>query len=1176
MILNFRYSFLFISICLLLNSCQQDNAKQFTLVEAEKSGIAFKNSITETDSLNYFSFPYMYNGAGVGVGDFNNDGLEDIFFAGNETSSKLYINEGDFKFKDITEKAGLETNVWCNGVSIIDINQDGLQDIYISVGGFSDNQKRKNKLYINNGDLTFSEQSAVYGIDDNGYSTQSTFFDYDNDGDLDLYILTHANEPTTKIDKLYTLTDGTGPSTDRLYENVGFIDGHIRYKNVSNIAGITIEGYGLGIAVLDINKDGYQDLYIANDYVADDILYVNNKNGTFTNHAKNYFKQTSRNSMGIDAADINNDQLVDIVTLDMLPQSNLRKKTMTANMNHEHYRELIKKGYSPQFIRNALQLNRGQGANDHPVFSEVGRLAGIFETDWSWSPLLADYDNNGKKDLYISNGFMRDITDHDFQEYSSQTTIFVKGSGKISKTDILQKLQSLESIELPNFLYSNEGDLHFKDRTKEWGLSHASLSNGAAYADFNNDGNLDLVVNNLNSPAFLYRNNGNLNKENHYIQIKLEGESGNLNGIGASITTYLPNNVVLSNDVFPVRGFMSSSSIKTHIGLGRENIVDSIVIKWPNNTQQTYKELAVDSTYVFKQESISIGKSKEDRSYLFTELSDSLHLKYIPVENDNNDFRQEPLLMHLNDNNGPSVAVGDVNGDGLDDLFMGGPRYQNGSFFIQKGDGTFISRPLLGSDKFEDMGALFLDVDNDGDQDLYVVSGGSSVKFYNRGHYQDRLYLNDGTGNFLLDTDALPEIKSSGSCVIAGDYDNDGDLDLFIGGMIEPGSFPTSPKSYLLQNNGGKFTDVTNTIPNLQKAGMVRGALFSDYDNDNDVDLLLVGEWMPIMLFENNGGEFVLNNEGELFAHKGWYNSIAGGDMDNDGDIDYIVGNIGENTVYKATNDKPIRMYVKDFDTNNSLDPIITRDIQNKEVPVAPRGLLGSQLRMLYKAFPSYNDYANANMNQFLKVLDTTGMKVLEINTNASSYIENLGNGKFKFKDLPLEAQFSPIFGIQIQDLDQDGNLDILGVGNYYQTEVISGRYDAGKGIVLRGNGKGDFNNISLDESNFLVDNDAKSIARLQWKDQLLWIVGGNASKTLAYKQTNTANKAKLVKFEEKDNFAIIYLNSNKITKVENYKGEGYLSQASATLYWNPDVMKKIEFFDKDGELLRTYDHSFK
>ncbi|EIJ40747.1 hypothetical protein JoomaDRAFT_3817 [Galbibacter orientalis DSM 19592] len=1170
MILNFKYTYLFIIVSLIIISCKEDTSTQFTLLTPQASGITFENKITETAALNYFSFPYMYNGGGVGIGDFNNDGLEDVFFAGNEMSSKLYLNKGEFKFNDITIDAGLQTKVWCNGVSIVDINQDGWQDIYVSVGGFADASKRENKLFINNKDLTFTESAAAYGINDNGYSTQSVFFDYDNDGDLDLYILTHANEPTTKIDKLYTLTDGTGPSTDKLYENIGTVNGKISYVDVSKNAGILTEGYGLGIALIDINKDGWQDLYIANDFVADDVLYVNNKNGTFTNKAKSYFKQTSRNSMGIDAADINNDQLMDIITLDMLPQSNLRKKTMTSTMNHEHYRELIKKGYSPQFIRNALQLNRGEGKNNHPVFSEIGRLAGVFETDWSWSPLLADYNNDGKKDLYITNGFMRDITDHDFQEYSSQATVFVKGTGSISKSDILKKLQNLESIKLPNYLYTNNGDLNFEDKTHSWGMLHASLSNGAAYADFNNDGNLDLVVNNLNSPAFIYRNNGLTSHANHYLKVKLEGEKGNKNGIGATINTYVKQNTLTYN-VSPVRGFMSSSTIHTHIGLGTQNEIDSVMVTWPDNSKQVFKNIKVDTSYVFTKKTIlEEEENNKIKHFMFDEISDNINVKYSPKENDNNDFRQEPLLLHLNDNNGPAIAVGDIDGDGIDDFFIGSPRYQEGVFYKQSIDGSFTSSTLKNSEKFEDMGALFFDADNDGDLDLYVVSGGSSVKFYDRGHYQDRLYKNDGNGNFTIDTTALPSMASSGGTVVAGDYDNDGDLDLFVGGMIEPGAFPSSPKSYLLQNNGGQFKDITGSVTNLQHAGMVRAALFTDYDNDNDLDLIIVGEWMPIMLFENREGALTLNKETNLLNLKGWYNSIAGADMDNDGDIDYMVGNMGENNIYKPTIEKPIRMYAKDFDSNSSIDPIITRYIQNVEVPIAPRGLLASQLRVLYKTFNSYKEYANADINQFLRALDTTNMEVLEINKGASSYLENIGDGQFKVKDLPKEVQFSPLFGIQIQDFDDDGNLDLLGVGNYYHTEVISGRYDAGKGIVLKGNGHGAFQTISLDKSNFLVDSDAKSIAQIKWKDEVLWLVGSNNSKTLAFKKSTNNENVKLLRFEKEERTAVTHLTNGGKTKIESYKGSGYLSQSAPILNWNSKIMEKIEFFDKNGNIKRT------
>lgn len=1162
--------FLLIGIGTVLYSCTTE-VKQFELIEAEDSGIQFVNKIQELDTLHYFNFPYMYNGGGVGVADFNNDGLEDIFFSGNMVSSKLYINKGSFKFEDHTQKAGLETNSWVMGVSIIDINQDGWQDVYLSVAGHAEGAKRKNKLFVNNGDLTFTEMAAEYGIDDNGHSTQAAFFDMDNDGDLDMYLLTHANEPTTNIDKIYTLTDGTGPSTDRLYENIGIESGHPKFQNISTKAGVTIEGYGLGLSVTDINQDGWLDLYITNDFIADDILYVNNQDGTFTNKAKEYFKQTSRNSMGIDAADINNDDLIDFITLDMLPESNLRKKTMTSNMNHEHYKDVLKNDFSPQFIRNALQLNRGQGANNHPVFSEVGRLAGVYETDWSWSPLFADFDNDGQKDVYITNGFMRDITDHDFQEYSSQSTVFVKGTGKLSKEDLLKKLKNLESVYLPNYMFQNNGNLSFTNSTVDWGMNQASLSNGSAYADFDNDGDLDLVMNTINATPLVYKNNSRQLNKNHYLQLQLKADKGNIDAVGAQLTLFMPNDTKIHQEITPVRGYLSTSSLKATIGVGTISKIDSVHIKWPGGTFEKLGSLRVDTLYTIvkgKNEPLNFP-ALPSKNFLVSEISDALNFEHTHIENEANDFRHEPLLLHLNDYFGPGIAVGDINGDGTDDVYIGGARNQKGAFLIQK-EGRFNTQELADSEKYEDLGALFFDVDQDGDLDLYVVSGGSSVKYYDKGHYQDRIYTNDGQGNFILDKEALPILKASGSCVVASDFDHDGDLDVFVSGAVEPDSFPISPKSYLLENNGGKFTDVSHKAPGLQNIGMVRAALWSDYDNDNDLDLLLAGEWMPLVIYKNTAGSFEKVTNTTLNKYSGMWNSITGADFDSDGDIDYIAGNLGTNTAYKASKEQPLRMYAKDFDQNNSMDPIITRYIQDVEVPIAPRGALGGQLRQLYKTFPSYSTYANASVKDFLAVLDTTGMAVFEANYTNSSYLENLGDGNFKVTSLPIEAQFAPLFGVQVFDINQDGNLDVLGVGNYYETEVISGRYDACKGMVLLGNGKGGFSSETLNTTNFVVDSDAKALSLVKIEDRMSWVATSSAGKTLVFALIDSLNN-QYIDFKRGEQYALIYKKKGIIEKQENYVGSGYLSQSSQIVLWNVAMVTKIEFYNENGSLERTY-----
>lgn len=1172
------YLLVFMGIALV--SCSKD-PKRFELINPERSGIYFSNTITETDSIHYFNFPYIYNGAGVGVADFNKDGLTDIFFAGNMVSSRLYLNKGSFRFEDISKKAGVTTTQWATGVSVVDINQDGWPDIYLCVGGYAKTEERKNKLFINNRDLTFTESASEYGIADSGHSTQAAFFDYDRDGDLDLYVMNHANEPPASVNKLYTLKDGSGPSTDHLYENIGIgASGHPYYKDVSGLAGIQIEGYGLGLAISDINQDGWPDIYVANDFVGNDLLYINNRDGTFTNKLEQYMEQTSRNGMGVDISDINNDGLQDILVMDMLPESNKRQKTMTSNMNFEHFKYTLKKGFSPQFIRNTLQLNRGIGPNGEPSFSEIGRLTGLYQTDWSWSALIADFDNDGLKDVYITNGYKRDITDHDFQEYSNQANVFENG-GRLKQSEILKRLLKLNSIYLPNYMFKNRDSLQFVDETKNWGMGTASLSNGAAYADFDNDGDLDLVVSNLDAPAFLYENKTNSMSRNHYLNLRFEGIGQNKNGIGTKITAYLSNGKQLYYENYPVKGYMSSSATGIQMGIGEYSQIDSLGLVWPDGTDQLYIRLKADTTYLLKQNGNSPLSKRTGTSgisntyklesgmtqkYLLENISGPLKIKHRNIENDNNDFRSEPLLLHMYDNNGPGIASGDVDGDGRTDFYIGGSKNQAGEFFIQKNGGTFLPKILEGSDKYEDLGALFFDADQDGDLDLYVVSGGSDVKYFDKGDYQDRLYSNDGKGNFKRNIGALPPMDASGSCVVAADYDNDGDLDLFVGGMIVPGNFPVMPRSYLLENERGTFVDRTSKLaPELFTVGMVNAALWTDYDNDNDKDLMVAGEWMPITLFENKEGKFTkpVYSSG-LDRYQGWWNSLVGADLDHDGDIDYVAGNLGDNTAYKASFDQPMRVYAKDFDKNSSIDVIITRYVHDKEVPIAPRGLLSNQLKLINKVYQTYADYAESDIHKLLGMLDTANMQILEANYFKSSYIENLGNGKFKVRPLPLEAQFAPLFGLQITDLNSDGYLDILGIGNYRPTEVISGWYDAGKGIVLQGFGNGKFKFLPIPKTGFVVDGDARALAQISMNNnESIWIATVNSDSTLVYKKSGPRPFGGL-KFRDNEVGAEVRYKNGKSRRLEKYEGNGYLSQSSNDIQLD-SLMESVKFYNLNG-----------
>lgn len=1150
-------------------SCKKEKTL-FEIIPPDRSGIYFSNTIVESDSVHFFNFPYIYAGGGVGIADFNNDGLPDIFFSGNMVSSKLYINKGRFKFDDISESAGITTQQWANGVSIVDINQDGWKDIYLCFGGNAEAKNRKNKLFVNNGDLTFTESAESYGIADDGMSTQAAFFDYDRDGDLDLYVMEHANEPYSQVSKLETFKDGKGPSTDRIYENTGTVDslGHPLYKNVSEAAGITIEGYGLGLAISDINQDGWPDIYVANDFIGNDLLYINNQNGTFTNELGKYLKQNSQNGMGVDIADINNDALPDILVLDMLPEDNYRQKTMTAKMNYEYFKNTLHNGFSPQFIRNTLQLNSGIGANGEYGFNEVGRLAGLHQTDWSWSPLIADFDNDGLRDVYITNGFRRDITDQDFIEYTDQANLFVKGSGELAVKSLVNRLVDLDSICLPNYMFANKGNLHFENKTTAWGMDRPTMSNGSAYADLDNDGDLDLIVNNLNAPASVYKNHTDqIRKADKSVVVKLHGKNGNLEAIGAKISATLPDGSVQYYENYPVRGYMSSSELATHLGLGNSSKIDTLKITWPDGKQDVRNNVNVGTKldFQYSDNAVAPPKTGYGKNHIFNEVSAQINALYKHEDNVANDFRHEPLLLQQYDNNGPGIAIGDINGDWQKDFYIGGGRGQNGNLFIQEKDSTFSSEALTGSEFYEDMGALFFDADQDNDLDLYVVSGGSSVKYFEKGHYQDRLYHNDGRGNFELAEDALPKIESSGSSVTAADFDKDGDLDLFVAGRIVPGRFPMAPKHYLLENRKGKFYDATSkSAPQLDTTGMICASLWTDFDNDGDSDLIVAGEWMPIIIFENTMGTFKKQEiENGLTPYKGWWNSIVGGDMDLDGDTDYIAGNLGKNTFLKATEECPVRMYVKDFDNNSTLDAIITRYIGGKEYPIAPRRALIDQLAIINKAFPTYKEYAEADIDRILETFNTDDMLVMEANYFSSAYIENLGNGKFTLKALPIEAQFSPVYGLEIDDFDGDGHPDVVGVGNNSQTEIISGWQNAQKGFYLRGDGNGNFKAVQGDKTGILIEGDSRALTG--WvTDRNRFLIASVNSDSLRVFKSALGTEVSRYPLRPDDVWANIYYKNGKKSKFERYLGQGYLSQSSDDLLIRPS-MDSVVIYDWSG-----------
>ena len=1061
----------------------------FEARSAGQTGIRFANTLTEDDTLhNALDFDYMYNGAGVAVADFNNDGLQDLFFGGNMVSSRLYLNKGSLKFDDVTEAAGAGTTKWITGSTVVDINQDGLADLYLSVAG-PDSTKRGNLLLVNQGPdqkgtPKFVDQAARYGIADVGYNTHAVFFDYDRDGDLDLYVLKNALEAYNRNYIRPKMVKGEAASTDRLYRN----EGNGRFTDVSRAAGITIEGYGLGVAVTDFDRDGWPDVYVANDFLSNDLVWINNRDGTFTDRATKYLKHTSFNAMGVDVADYNNDALVDVVVVDMLPPDNYRRKLMYPGSNYDKFHMGLNLGYQAEYVRNTLQLNNGPSPDGSPMFSEIGQLAGVEATDWSWAPLLADLDNDGQKDLFVTNGYRRDVTNLDFVAYLQESNHDGPESERHKR--LLEALRKLPEIKLPNYVFRNRGDLTFSNETKAWGFDIASYANGAAYVDLDNDGDVDLVVNNIDSPASVFENKSEtLLPKRNFLRFALAGSPGNRGGFGAEVTIYTGAARQYA-ELNPSRGYVSSVEPFLHFGLGAAKQVDSAQVRWPDGACQRLSVLPANQVVKLDRANAApcpapAAPVPAPESRLFQSAAREAGLDYVHVARDVHDFKATPLLPHKFSEGGPGIAVGDVDGDGRDDVYIGGDRGNEKVLHLQTAPGRFQKRVVAGSQDFHDMGALFFDADADGDNDLIVSSGGGFISA-DPATYQARLYLNDGRGNLAIAPDALPGASTSASSVAAADYDRDGDLDLFIGGRVIPGKYPLSPASFLLRNDtpkGGpaRFTDVTATAaPALSKIGLVTSALWTDFDQDGQTDLLVVGEWMPLTFFRNDGGRLQnVTAATGLGPTNGWWNSVVAGDFDHDGDADYMVGNLGMNTRFRASPTEPVRIHAGDFDKNGSLDPVLSAYIDGKSYPVASRDLLIDQMVAMKGRFARYSDYANATLDQTLSKVERDSAYTAQSVTFASGYLENLGAGKFALRPLPLMAQIAPIFGMLANDYDGDGNLDVLLAGNSHARETQSGWDVASIGAVLLGDGKGRFRYVNGAASGFFVHGNAKGIADL-------------------------------------------------------------------------------------------------
>lgn len=1090
-------------LCVLLASCASKNTL-FQKIPSGRSGITFNNRITENDSVNILDMENVYNGGGVGIGDFNGDGLPDIYFTGNVVPNKLYLNKGSLKFEDVTAAAKVEgEGKWSRGVSVVDINNDGLLDIYISVTILKDSVMRENILYINqgndkNGVPVFKDMAAEYGLNDNSYTTQTAFFDYDNDGDLDAYMGVNVFAPGENANVFRRIyKNGEHPNTDRLYRNDwDSAKGHPVFTNVSKQAGISQEGFAHSVTICDLNQDGWKDVYVTNDYLSENLLYINNGNGTFTNRSKEYFKHTAMNAMGADVVDINNDGLSDVIELDMNPEDNYRKKTMLGSGNYQYYLNADYYGYQYQYVRNCLQLNRGNVSNsndsmNHPVFSDISFYSGVAQTDWSWTPLVGDFDNDGCRDLIVTNGFPKDVTDLDFIAY--RNTAFAT----TNKEELLSKMPE---VKISNYAFRNGGNLKFSNVTEAWGLEKVSFSNGAAAVDLDGDGDLDVVINNINDEAFIYENTLDNQKQtaHNYLQVRLQGDRMNRNGLGSWVKIFYNNGQKQVYETNPVRGYLSSVQSDVNFGLGAVPLVDSLLVIWPDNKTQKITNIKTNQQVTVKQSEASAlyswnSETKSQEPSWFWEVGDSLGLTYTDRQKDFNDFSVQRLLPHKLSEYGPPMATGDVNNDGTEDLIIGNSDGIGEVVFLQKQNGLFEKKQLNAYPAGKtsvDKGLQLFDADNDGDLDLYISVGGYEASS-NSACYQDKFYVNDGKGNFTLDTTVLPINHTSKSCVRAADFDNDGDLDLFIGGRVEPGRYPQPVSSILLRNDSKqghiKFTDVTNEMaPALKNIGLVCDAQWVDINKDGFRDLVLAGEWMPVTFLLNQHGKFVdATQSSGIQKAVGWWNCLYAGDFDNDGDTDFIAGNLGENSFFKASDTYPLKNYFSDFDNNGTGKSITTefikdRDDTYKEFPANSRDEVIDQIPVIQKKISSYKNFASATIDKLFTKDQLNKALRCYANYLASSFIENVGNGKFNIKPLPALAQMAPVCAVVAGDFDRDGKTDVVLAGNDFGSELFNGKLDASYGLLLKGIGNGTFDAASLRQSGIYLPGQVNSVVLLK------------------------------------------------------------------------------------------------
>ena len=1077
--------FIFVVTFLLL-SCTSQPETLFSKMDASDTGIGFVNDNQETERSNILKYEYFYNGGGVALGDINNDGLTDIYFTSNIFSNKLYLNEGNFKFKDITEQSGTACKIgWKTGVSMVDINNDGLLDIYVCRSASPDKERRRNILLINNGNLTFTDKAKEYNLDDPSYSTQAAFFDFDKDNDLDMVLLNHS---MLEISNVYNLSVKNSNKRfpdvgNRLYRNDG---GH--FTDISDTTGVygSAFNYGLGISLSDVNNDGWIDIYAGCDYTGRDKLLINDHGKFFNDVTGEQLSHISKFTMGTDIADIDGDQNMDIITLDMLPEDNFRQKQLMGSDRYDVFNLMVKSGLQAQYMRNMLHLNNGNG-----TFSEIGQLAGISNTDWSWSALIQDYDNDGIQDVFISNGFKRDLTNSDFAKFQAAEQIKaaqMKGE-KVSSLEVIGKF---EENKLPNYSFKGNGDLTFSNSTKSWGFNEPFITNGVAYADLDNDGDLDLVTNNMNDKAGVYRNNAE-HLKNNYLAVKLTGKQNKFS-IGAKVTVFVSEKKLVK-EVFPVRGFESSVDYTLNFGLGKISKVDSVIVQWPTGGSTLIHEAPINKLLKVEEGDHTEVHAVKKPTPLLSEI-DVLDFKH--KENQFNDFDVQRLLPRMYSTQGPALTSGDVNNDGLKDVFIGTAQDHTSTLFIQNKTNQFLPKPqktfeVLAASEIVD--AVFFDMDKDGDQDLYVVTGGYEFSDKDKA-LEDYLFENMGGGNFVLKK--LPEFISSGSCVRPSDIDQDGDIDLFVGGRLVPGKYPVCPESYLLINDGkGNFSLDSIASKPIKNVGMVTDALWIDMNKDDFQDLVLVGEWMPLKIFINTKGKLVDRSSEYVEPHtEGFWNCVLANDFDQDGDIDLAAGNHGINNQMKPTIDHPVKMYYADYDNNGSIDPLLEYYVFDSSYPYASRDELTEQLPSFKKRFVNYKSYANAKISDVLTKEEIAKSNVLNAYTLKTSLFRN-NSGKFKAEALPMEFQFAPIFSLATMDVNTDGNTDIIAGGNLTATRSRTGKLTGNLGVVGLNNGKGNFKVLKQFESGLNLKGDVR---RLIVMDDIL-MAGINNHQVLSYRR---------------------------------------------------------------------------